>query len=405
MRRASGNPVLIGEDIPAYGLEAIDLKETTHNEAWLQALIHQHPELIPLREIEPGFGDAIPICREFNTKHGPIDNILVTPEGNIIVVEVKLWRNPESRRKVVAQALDYASCLFEMSYAEFEAAILATTSWNGQKPKSLYDLVINHSDALEEAAFIDAVSTNLARGRILILILGDGIRSETERLASLLESHAGAHFTFALVEIGLFKITGTEQILAVPRTLAQTQMIHRGIVEIDDRRTLVKLAGPKASSAKPGATPTNGPARKLPESITAEQFYDDMARVRDDLPEKLKNLIAQLETIGVHAEFRNSLNFKWEAPNGKVINFGMIDRQGRLWTDFTRLGSPELDRAYKEQLAAAIGAEAELSPKGFWQVRANGKGPSITEFADQLDLWPGIAQLFINRLAENLAPE
>ena len=60
-------------------------------------------------QIEPGIGRLIPVCMELPLSVGPVDNLLVTPEGNVVMVEVKLWSNPEARRKVVAQALDYAT--------------------------------------------------------------------------------------------------------------------------------------------------------------------------------------------------------------------------------------------------------------------------------------------------------
>ena len=45
---------------------------------------------------------------ELKTPAGPIDNFMVTPSGLPVLVECKLWRNPEARRQVVGQILDYA---------------------------------------------------------------------------------------------------------------------------------------------------------------------------------------------------------------------------------------------------------------------------------------------------------
>jgi hypothetical protein len=50
----------------------------------------------------------VPICTELNTPAGPIDNFMVSPSGLPVLVECKLWRNPEARREVVSQILDYA---------------------------------------------------------------------------------------------------------------------------------------------------------------------------------------------------------------------------------------------------------------------------------------------------------
>ena len=74
-------------------------------------------------QIEPSLGPLIPVCMELPLRVGSVDNLFVTPEGNLVMVEVKLWGNPEARRTVVAQALDYATELFKLTYGELEAAV------------------------------------------------------------------------------------------------------------------------------------------------------------------------------------------------------------------------------------------------------------------------------------------
>jgi hypothetical protein len=49
------------------------------------------------------FSGPVPICTELNTPAGPIGNFMVTPSGLPVLVECKLWRNPEARREVVSQ--------------------------------------------------------------------------------------------------------------------------------------------------------------------------------------------------------------------------------------------------------------------------------------------------------------
>lgn len=143
MIQVSGRPILIGKLTPASLLQPLAQArpDIPFSEERLQSLIHEHPSVLPVQEIEPGFGRLISICRELNTRHGPIDNLLMTPEGNIVLVEVKLWQNPESRRKVVAQALDYAACLFEMNYSDLEAAVLKADIGTRPKPVRLFDLI------------------------------------------------------------------------------------------------------------------------------------------------------------------------------------------------------------------------------------------------------------------------
>lgn len=73
------------------------------DEAWLQRLIMHHPSLLPVDQIEPAFHSLVPICVELPTPSGYVDNLFVTPAGDIVLVECKLWRNPKARREVVAQ--------------------------------------------------------------------------------------------------------------------------------------------------------------------------------------------------------------------------------------------------------------------------------------------------------------
>ena len=54
------------------------------------------------------FTGPVPICTELSTPAGAIDNFMVTPSGLPVLVECKLWRNPEGRREVIGQILDYA---------------------------------------------------------------------------------------------------------------------------------------------------------------------------------------------------------------------------------------------------------------------------------------------------------
>src|SRR3546814_21173574 len=65
-------------------------------------------------------------------------------------------------------------------------------------------------------------------------LVGDGIRSEVERLTESLQLHAGFHFTFALVELAVYGLPDIGFIVH-PRTLARTCMIERG-VELGKRR-------------------------------------------------------------------------------------------------------------------------------------------------------------------------
>ncbi len=178
MARAIGTPVLVSSSGSQSPLERIYLGVGNHNEKWLQKLIHAHPGILPMAEIEPGFGTLIPAAMEVPCAHGRIDNLFVSPSGDIVFVETKLWRNGESRREVVAQALDYVAALTAMTFEEFQAV----TAKGEQAPKRLYDLVKdNPEDFATDSGFDRGYISGLERGvrNPSVLVL--------ERLARALE--------------------------------------------------------------------------------------------------------------------------------------------------------------------------------------------------------------------------
>ena len=371
MKKTYGTPVILDADgwNPVL-LERIVLGAGTHSEDWLQKLIFSRTELLPVHDIEPGFGDLVSVAREVPCGHGFIDNLYVTPVGDIVLVETKLWRNVQARREVVAQTLDYVAALTRMDYSAFEAAINQGIRPSKDTPTALYDCMRDRGDEADEARFVDTVSRNLKRGRMLALVVGDGIRHEAQALGNLLQSHAGAHFTFALVELGMWRDPTTGAIITMPGTLAQTVMIERGIVVMRDDRLEV-IDAPAVVSSKSGAGPKA-------HSITEEMFYETIGTIDEKLPQAIRDFLKLTEPLGVYADFKASLNLKVQLADAiKPIGLGYIQQDGKLWTDAAASTTPpDLARAYNETLARMIGGQ--VSPHKGMSVTTNGKsGPRI----------------------------
>ena len=119
------------------------LASTSYSEQWVQDLLYRFPHALPAAEIDASFAGLIPACREMNTSAGAIDVLYVTPNGRLVLLEAKLWRNPESRRKVIGQILDYAKELSKWKYETLDAAVRAARRAESRDPKasSLYDIV------------------------------------------------------------------------------------------------------------------------------------------------------------------------------------------------------------------------------------------------------------------------
>jgi hypothetical protein len=200
------------------------------SEADIQALVHEHPTCLPIAEIDAMFSDAVPICRELNTPAGPIDNFMVTPSGLPVLVECKLWRNPEARREVVSQILDYAKELSRWSSSDLQREVSRCLK---REDNPLLELVRAADPKLDETDFNDRLTANLRRGRFLLLIVGEGIREGVEAIAEYLQEHAGLHFSLGLVELPVYALPNGDRLIA-PRVLARTKLITRNVVKVPD---------------------------------------------------------------------------------------------------------------------------------------------------------------------------
>lgn len=200
------------------------------SEAEIQQLIHDHPECLPIAEIDPNFSNPVPICRELNTPAGPIDNLLVTPGAQPVIVECKLWKNPEGRREVVGQILDYAKELTRWSSSDLQREVTKRLKESGN---ALLKEIRNAGHDVDEIAFNDALTLNLRKGRFLLLVVGDGIREGVEAIAAYLQQHMQLPFSFGLIELPIYQLPGGDR-LVVPRVLARTVTITRTVIAMPD---------------------------------------------------------------------------------------------------------------------------------------------------------------------------
>src|SRR5260221_6663336 len=182
-------PKGISKDAVSFELTRIE-HEQGFNEAWLQEILFEHPDLIPLAEIDPGVCRFIPICCELALPSSGVsfhlDIFGVTPFGRPVLIECKLWRNPEARRKVVAQLLEYAGLLRRWSYSDLEAQLRNQLQWSGTNP--LYHHAKSRGVEIGDAQFVDAVSRRLKFGDFDLIIAGDGIRSDMQSIEEHLEA-------------------------------------------------------------------------------------------------------------------------------------------------------------------------------------------------------------------------
>ena len=198
------------------------------DEAWLRDLLAAHPNLLPIDEVDPSFAPLAPLCTEMRTEAGPVDVALISPTGRLTLVECKLWRNPEARRKVVAQILDYARAISRWTYADLQRQVAAASGRKGNVP---FEAAKGLAPDLDEAVFVDATARALREGRFLLLIAGDGIREGVSGITDLITRNAALGFSFGLIEVALYGF-GEDGLIVQPRVVAKTETIERLFVRV-----------------------------------------------------------------------------------------------------------------------------------------------------------------------------
>lgn len=369
-----------------------------YTEAWLQGLIQRHPLLLPVDQIEPALTPLIPVCVELPIPSGYVDNLFLTPDGGIVLVETKLWRNPEARRAVIGQVLEYAKALSRWSYSDLQAAVRIACK---DQTLSLFAHVCGpQSLAEEEVRFIDAVSRNLRLGRVLMIIAGDGIQESAEELIEFMQSQLGLHFTLALVEISLWRAPQTGQVFVQPKILARTVQIERAVVRLEPGVALEPMHIMPASA---GTRPT---------TISAETFYEILATVDPTLPARLKAFLKAAEPLGVYPDIKKNLSLKWRASDGREFSLGNIDHQGLISTDFVhwnadQIGRVDLSHAYQDRLVSLIpGASVRKTPKPVgWRAVLGSQNIPVAALLDHQQDWLDAIGDYIAQVRQTLEPD
>jgi hypothetical protein len=232
-----GDFILLEDDRSApVKAQKLALGETAgRSEAWLRDTLFDHPEILPISDIDPAFNALTPLCTELRTEAGPLDIAFINPVGRLVLVECKLWRNPEARRKVVAQVLDYARAIQSWSYADLQRQVSAARNGKGQGNLPFELVKKNHPEILEHR-FIDQAQLAMRSGRFLLIIAGDGIREDVDAMAQLINRNAASGFSFGLVEVALYDLND-RGLLVQPRVIAKTKTIERTVIVVRDPKT------------------------------------------------------------------------------------------------------------------------------------------------------------------------
>lgn len=167
----------------------------------IQQYIYDNPDTIPIYEIDSDIRLFV-VAREFQTNSGPIDALAFDQNGNIYVVETKLFRNPD-KRTVVAQALDYGASLWRHS-TNFEAFIeQLNRHTNKQFNKNFKEAFADFFSMEDISEMLVSISDNLNSGNIKFVVLMDKLHNRLKDLIVYINQNS--HFDIYAVEVEYYK--------------------------------------------------------------------------------------------------------------------------------------------------------------------------------------------------------
>lgn len=202
------------------------------NEDELRQLLVDNPNILPIEEL-PGLDTSIQVTvgREAPLGSGYVDVLWIDTEGQLTIVEVKLRKNPEVRREVVAQAVSYAAFLEGMAREDFERNIVRPYLEGVHDPTDLVgdlpDIVAHLSETeVDASSFWSGLDASLVSGLIRVLIVVDEAHPQLRRTIRYLNRHSD--FEIYLIEVGFHRSEdGVHEILS-PQILDATVPVGTG---------------------------------------------------------------------------------------------------------------------------------------------------------------------------------
>lgn len=187
------------------------------NEGELHQQIVEAPQLLPIvgqRRIVAPFS-------EVGLRGGSADVLAFTDKGRPVIIEVKLSKNPEAKRAVVAQTLGYAAWLHGVTVEDLEEDILSQHLGD----RKLAD-VIEETDAnsvtldregFDRDEFYENLARHLAEGSFRLVIVLDEAPEYLVRLMGYLETITTDRISIDLVTVSAYEVNGTQ--ILVPQRI------------------------------------------------------------------------------------------------------------------------------------------------------------------------------------------
>lgn len=300
---------------PRVAYQRVSAADLSLPESWFRDAIFDDPELVigPCREAGrvPADERWLPWETEFNFGAGPVDVLLISSHGRPAIIETKLSYNPEKRREVIAQILDYALSLQEAPYDDL--------------PK-----LPTSEDAPDAADLHDCLSA----GRFLLVVAGDALDPRALRLSeALLARHLTTEWDLAMVDLNVYRSTSPDdQLLLVPElrgvVLAETRQVVRVQVEGETPRARVLVERLPADDIS---------ATRRPKLNSVDDFYAGVHKRSPGAEGAIRRIVERFQQIDGASQGRfvlalqtASANLYWKPGTGALRRIFAMMESGRF---------------------------------------------------------------------------
>jgi hypothetical protein len=279
------------------------------DEQALHRLIADNPQFLPLA----GSPRLAVLGSEVHLGSGYADILAVEFSGRPVIIEVKLAKNPQSRREIVAQAIAYAAFLRGTPADRLEREILGR-QLRQKEHDSILDAVKaqDQEGSVDENEFSSALQGFLDSGDFRIVLALDELSAELERTVAYLDAVTVPALTIDLLTIEVYKVGG------------------------------VQVALPQRVTPDTNTTPTN-PARAKRQYGTlsdgAEAFKTSVAGIGGECRQEFENLIDWAEGL---ARLPNVRLFSYEGSERYTLLPRIRPEDSGLVTIWNDKGEPYL---------------------------------------------------------------
>lgn len=174
------------------------------SEAALHEMIAAAPDILPLS----GSPDLTVLGSEVALGRGSADILAVESSGRPVIIEVKLARNAEARRTIVAQVLDYAASLQGYETADLERGPLSRHLAE-LECSTILEAAQKASADIDGDAFAERLQACLDTGYFRLVLALDRATPDLGRMAAYLDAVTVETLAIDLITVEIHDVNGT----------------------------------------------------------------------------------------------------------------------------------------------------------------------------------------------------